>query len=678
MARLNLVTIAIVTAVVGTGGAASAPGTTYAGAAGVAPQSRTVITVNGGAAGPVFDGIGAISGGGGNSRLLIDYPPAQRAQILSYLFGPGGADLQLLKLEIGGDANSSDGSEPSIEHIQGQVDCKSGYEWWLAEQAVARNPHLKLYGLQWAAPGWIGSIWSPADISYVLDWLNCAKTHGLTISYLGGWNENGYNTTWFEDLRTALDQNGYGSVQVVADDAHPAKDPYNPASAWAVASAAASDPDFKQAIGIIGVHDTCGDPTTGYACEVTAAARKLGLPLWESEIGGMDANTGAAAMARSINNGGRDGITGFLEWPLLDAIPPGLPYENRGLVTADEPRQGSYVVDRLTWAIAQTTQFAKPGWRRAAGETQVLRNSGTYNAYLSPDRQDWSLVAENTGHSAGQRVAAQPITVRLTGGLKAGVVHVWATTLTSADPATWFARRADIRPRNGTFTYTIPPGYVVSFTSTAGASHYRATAPAFADLKLPYLASRDGSNEAWGLSSQEGAFLYRDCQGDLSGTCLEQLAPQPPVWWHVPLSGQPTPYAIVGAANWAGYSVSAKVLFPNSTGTASLIGRFGSQSKYPQFFAGYECNLQMNGRVQIIRDSPSGPADVLRSGSVPALAPDTWHAMTFSLTGKNLKCSIDGKVVVRASDGRYRQGLAGIGTSWALVQFTRLAVAKVR
>jgi hypothetical protein len=74
----------------------------------------TSITVDGTQPGRVFDGVGAISGGGGNSRLLIDYPEPQRSQLLDYLFKPGyGADLQILKLEIGGDANSTDGAEPS-------------------------------------------------------------------------------------------------------------------------------------------------------------------------------------------------------------------------------------------------------------------------------------------------------------------------------------------------------------------------------------------------------------------------------------------------------------------------------------------------------------------------------------------------------------------------------------
>src|SRR5437879_6223268 len=72
------------------------------------------IAINGSQGGRTFDGIGAISGGGGNTRLLTDYPAAQQSQILDYLFMPGyGADLQILKVEIGGDANSTDGAEPS-------------------------------------------------------------------------------------------------------------------------------------------------------------------------------------------------------------------------------------------------------------------------------------------------------------------------------------------------------------------------------------------------------------------------------------------------------------------------------------------------------------------------------------------------------------------------------------
>ena len=178
-----------------------------------AAAATTTITVNGTQGGRTFDGIGAISGGGGNTRLLTDYPAAQQQQILDYLFKPGyGADLQILKVEIGGDTNSTDGSESSIEHASGSINCGAGYEWWLMEQAKALNPSIKLYGLAWGAPGWIGStFWSTNTINYIVAWLNCAASHGLTINYLGGWNERGYNISWYEQLRSTLNADGYSA-----------------------------------------------------------------------------------------------------------------------------------------------------------------------------------------------------------------------------------------------------------------------------------------------------------------------------------------------------------------------------------------------------------------------------------------------------------------------------------
>lgn len=639
-----------------------------------ASRADKTITIDGHRRGPVFDGIGAISGGGGNSRLLIDYPPKQRNQILNYLFGPGGADLQILKLEIGGDANSSDGAEPSVEHSRGRIDCRSGYEWWLARQALARNPRIKLYGLQWAAPGWVSTIWSRADIGYVIDWLNCAKSHGLTISYLGGWNEHGFNIHWFESMRRALDVHGYKSVRLVAADAHPIGRRYLPTTAWRVAAAAAMHPKLRAAIGVLGAHDTCGIPTTGYRCESTPAARRLGLPLWESELGTLDGNSGAANMARAINHGYiQAGITGYVEWPLADAMPPGLHYENRGLVTADLPGSGHYRVNRITWAIAQTTAFVRPGWRHVLGANGVFA-SGSYNSYVSPDRRDWSLVAENTGRFPFQRLVDQVITVRLTGGLKSGLVHVRATNLLSADPASWFVRRADLHVSNGSFSYDIPPGYVVSFTSASVRSRDHTAIRAARPLALPYRARPDASAEAWGLASQEGAFIYRRCLPAVKGDCLEQLADSEPVWWHIPAARAPTPYAIVGAAGWASYIVSAKVLFTTARGSVRLIGRFGSQGPDAGFFTGYEFDLRASGRWVIARDSAAGSARVLASGQVGPIKPGSWHSIAFGLRGPALRGYLNGRLLARVRDGSYRKGLAGIGSNWTGVQFSDLAV----
>jgi hypothetical protein len=94
-------------------------------------------------------------------------------------------------------------------------------------------------------------------------------------------------------------------------------------------------------------------------------------------------------------------------WPLIDAIPPGLPHENRGLVWADRPWDGYYRVTPLTWVIAQTTQFTAPGWRYADGANGTLPAGGSYDTYLAPVRSAWSMGAQTSMAAAAQHVAVR-------------------------------------------------------------------------------------------------------------------------------------------------------------------------------------------------------------------------------------------------------------------------------
>src|ERR1035441_4017022 len=114
------------------------------------------VVLDGASTGQTYDGIGAVSAGA-SSRLLIDYPEPYRSQILDYLFKPDyGAALQHLKVEIGADVNSTDGSEPSQARTRTDHDYTRGYEWWLMTEARKRNPKIVLDTLAWGAPGWIG------------------------------------------------------------------------------------------------------------------------------------------------------------------------------------------------------------------------------------------------------------------------------------------------------------------------------------------------------------------------------------------------------------------------------------------------------------------------------------------------------------------------------------------
>jgi hypothetical protein len=186
-----------------------------------APAQR--ITLDGQGKGRVFDGVGGLSGS--TSRLLYDYPEVQRRQILDYLFKPDyGASLQILKVEIGSDTNSTITAEPSHMRTPDDLDCHRGLEWWLMRQAKARNPQMKFYGLMWSAPGWFkGGMWSQDMVRYIVAWIGCAKQNGVPVSYIGGANE-WYGPTqdeapFYISLKRAL-RTAFPNVQVVATDGH--------------------------------------------------------------------------------------------------------------------------------------------------------------------------------------------------------------------------------------------------------------------------------------------------------------------------------------------------------------------------------------------------------------------------------------------------------------------------
>ena len=636
------------------------------------------IVIDGTRPGPVFQGIGAISGGGGNSRLLIDYPARERGQILDYLFTPHfGASLQMLKLEIGGGGFSSDGSEPSVEAVPGGLDCGAGYEFWLARQALARNPAIKLYGLQWSGPSWVrdghGGLWSIADVRYVVDWLSCARQRGLTVSYVGGWNEHYRNTpvqrAWFVRLRQALDAAGFAGTRIVVGDQTPqlpagvGRPPgYFPlVVSQSMAADLTQDPAFARAVGVMGVHDACGLPTTGYRCLVAAQARALaartGKTLWESELGATPstgtnpARPGPGGLARALNGAyNQAGITGILVWPLVDAMPPDLPYENRGLVWADRPWDGYYYVTPLTWVVAQTTQFTAPGWYHVGGANGSLPAGGSYDTYAAPGRSAWTLVAETSMASTPQRV-----TVHVTGGLPARAVHVWSTNLRGPGQ---FIRRADIIPRGGAFTAVLQPGLVYTFTTTTGQSRaagHPPASPGAGPMPLRYTATPDAAGMARMLSPIDGSFGY------VHGVLTQTTAGEPVGWQY--LGPSPAPYAIVGWGTWRDYTVSARVVLPWA-GTAAtppgaaLIARFqGLRRTRVSRFRGYELEIRANGAWQI---TANGPAPVtLASGTVAAARA---YALSLTVRGTAISARINGAQVATVTNRAYPAGPAGLGS----------------
>lgn len=68
-----------------------------------------------------------------------------------------GASWQMLKTEIGGDGQSSYGSETAVMHTPYDVDYRRGYETWLLREAKNRSASIPTYCLSWTTPYWVGN-----------------------------------------------------------------------------------------------------------------------------------------------------------------------------------------------------------------------------------------------------------------------------------------------------------------------------------------------------------------------------------------------------------------------------------------------------------------------------------------------------------------------------------------
>jgi glycosyl hydrolase family 59/F5/8 type C domain-containing protein/glycosyl hydrolase family 59 (putative galactocerebrosidase) len=631
------------------------------GAATTSPPN-TVVPIDGRGDGRVFDGVGAVSAGG-SSRLLVDYPRRQREQILDYLFRPKyGASLQVLKIEIGADTDTTAGAEPSHMRSPDEVDCTRGYEWWLAEEARKRNPNLKLYALQWGSAGWLrDGFWSDDNIRYVLSWLDCAAQHGLRVDYLGGGNERGWDAGYYVKLAAALDEHGYGDIQVVASDDH------SPPDYWAVATDMRDDPAFTDAVDVLGEHDICEWRTLQQRCHVSDDALATGKPLWDSENSTQDIDVGQEPLARAMNRHYIDAkVTGNLNWALVSGWYGSWPVAGTGLVLADRPWSGYYRVGPSVWVDAHTTQFTEPGWRYLDDASGYLPGGASYVTLRSQRTGDYTTVIETLDQAAPARVEFE-----VGGGLDTGPAHLWATNLRTATADDDFVNVGTIAPRDGV---TLEPGHVYTISTTTGQTKGGAYSPADpgSQLGLPYREDfeRTGADRlARYFSDIHGGYEAAACAGGRTGTCYRQAVPQEPELWH---GASMPPTTLTGDPTWWGdYEVSADALL-DATGYVELLGRVESQQHTA---AGYHLRVTDTGAWRLYTQDASGQDTDLASGTTAPVPPGTWHRLTLTMRGTQIVASLDGNTLATVTDDSHTTGQVGFRTSpWQHAQFDDLRV----
>jgi len=641
---------------------------------GVGLAQQTRIVLDGNATGRTFDGLGAASAGA-SSRLLYDYPEPQRSQILDYLFKPGyGAALQRLKVEVGADVNSTDGSEPSFMRTPTDQNFTRGYEWWLMVEAHKRNPNIILEALPWGAPRWVDparglkpTLYTPQMAAYMADFIKGAKrVYGLSIRYVGLWNEKVYNLAYLEELHRQLVEN-HLDTKIVCCDEYPRQGK----GQWAIADIMLKNPAIARDVAAIGVHY----PKVNGKLTTTAAARRTAKPLWASEDQpnsgsgpylSRDWNAGGRILAHLYNENYLEGsLTATEIWSPITSYYDILAAPNSGLMYANTPWSGHYDVQGAIWATAHTTQFAQPGWQYLDSASGSLAGGGTYVSLRSPDRRNWSVVLETIAAHAPQRVS-----FRITGGLAASTVHIWET-----NGRRTFEHVADIKPADNAFTYTFDSGSLYSLTTTTGQGNGSAQPPPAAPFPLPYGDNFDSTPLGHApryLADQDGAFEVHACV-NRTGRCLEQVITMAPIPWG-PL---PDPFTLAGNAAWTDYTVSADVRFLSAT-SAAVMGRIDSADVFRDGHAlwpsGYVLRVQPDGTWELLSTEYRKPVSTLASGATK-LDRAKWHHLTLRFHGKQIVALLDGAQLTAVNDATHAHGMFALGTGWGRTQFDNLKLA---
>jgi len=605
--------------------------------------------------GRVFEGIGALSAGA-SSKLLMDYPGEIRSQVFDYLFKPKfGASLQQIKVEIGGDINSTDGTEPSHAHSRDEFlnpkpqFFQRGYEWLVLKEAKKRNPRILTDCLEWGCPGWIGNgvYYSQDNADYIVSFLKGAKeVQGISFDFTGIWNERPYDKEWIKLLRKTLNNNGLNDVKIIAADVFD----------WKIAEDMQKDKELSDAVYAIGSHYVDRDKWWGkpvYGSSETAL--KSNKPIHNSEAGPWKGDwDGFEYLVKLYNRSYIVGkITNVITWSLITSYFDNLSLPNSGLMMAKTPWSGHYEVQPAIWAAAHTTQFAEVGWRYVDSGCGFLKK-GSYVTLKSPDDKDYSMIIETA-----DTIGTQTVTFELGDKFDKRILHVWKTTRGKGE----FEPQADLRVRNNRFTIQLEGKSAYSITTTTGQTKGFYKVPENKPFPFPY--HTDFEAECIGqlpkyFMDQAGVFEVQSRE-DGKGKCLKQMIDHQGIEWEV---GQnPSVETILGDTTWTDYEVHANVYISENTGAAKLMGRVMEMKRGGDYPEGYVFVINTGNKWSL-----SAGNQVIASGNAdfPAFV---WQPVSMKFSGSIISVQVNNKEVVTLKNTRYTHGLAGLGSGYNYASF---------
>ncbi|KAM6912912.1 galactocerebrosidase [Xenentodon cancila] len=563
-------------------------------------------------------------------------------------------------------------------HYENDENYFRGYEWWLMKEAKKRNPDIILIGLPWAFPGWVGNgqNW-PYDFpditaAYVVNWiLGAKKYHDLDIQFVGIWNERQYDVKYIKLLRYTLDKTGLKRVRIIASD-----------NLWEpIALSLLLDPELSAAVDVIGAH---------YPGTTTVEkALKTGKKLWASEdYSTFNEEAGGGCWARILNQNYINGhMTSTISWNLVASYYEDLPFGRCGLMTAQEPWSGNYVVSSPIWISAHTTQFTQPGWTylQTVGH---LEKGGSYVA-LTDGTGNLTVVIETMTHNHSvcirpplrpYNVTSQKATFQLKGSFASiKELQVWRSQFNfETKKPSFFKKLPPQKLVDGSLTLSLAEDEVYTLTTiTTGRKGSYPDPPPSARFPKVYKDNFNLRNppfsEPPNFADQTGVFEYFINLTDPGPHVLtmRQVVTQRPVTWEADADQT---ISIIGDHQWQNLTVSCDVFMETlKTGGVFVAARVDKGGAFVRRAKGVFFWVFANGTFKVTADLAG--QTVLTEGQSGTRA-FTWFTLTLIVKGQQALGMLNGKplwnhTVILAPEN----GWAATGThSFELAQFDNFAV----
>ncbi|SFL53310.1 Glycosyl hydrolase family 59 [Gracilibacillus orientalis] len=470
-----------------------------------------------------FKGFGTVSGNN-TSRLLLDYKeehPEKYWEIMNQLFNKEtGAGLAHVKVELGGDINSSSGTEPATMRYEDEpVNVLRGAGFQFAADAKSINPDITTEILRWGEPRWTWN--GVADKAYQnrYQWYKQTidavyEEYGFRLDYIGiSQNERAQNgngrdeVEWLEYFTSNIKeepnyQTDYKDIKLVAADGY--------RDTATISRTLLDNPDLIDEIDVISSHyGLTGTNELSELQDKLIAEGKQPKEVWVSEgISPMINARYRENMEPDYNGlGGRAGIIdvtsriiSVYSWegagdlplnavsfdfqPSVAAFYQGTQYNPKHLISAFDPWSGFYEVDGGLQGVRHVMNFVgyddhttseNERWQYIKdatysdgnffdGGVDVDTSTHNYMTLKDPETDDYTTIfANNTKETRKYTIEAQNLS-----GKENADVFIWETQGPDQGQAydeNWFKNIDTITPVDGTYEVEVKPYSIVTIST---------------------------------------------------------------------------------------------------------------------------------------------------------------------------------------------------------------------